>query len=506
MAASPEFSEVAGQLERSYKKLEVINGLLQLSLENLPLHDILQRTLDLLTNIPWIGFQSKGAIFLLQEEVLSMQTQTGLDASILAACNRVPLGRCLCGLAAATREIQFAAGIDPRHTIRFEGMPPHGHYCVPILSDGNLLGVINLYVQAGHLRSVKEEEFLTSVAHTLAGIITRREAEAARTRSELEFGLLLKNVPAIVFKGYADGAVDLFDDKVEKMTGYPKSRFDSKSLKWTDLILEEDAGQVKKEFIKVLKGHLSYVREYRIHHQHGRVLWIQERSQIVLNREGRIDYISGVLFDITSRKRGEAALEKSLAKLKEILKGTVMALISAVETRDPYTAGHQRRVTQLACAIGKALGFSEEQLEGMRMIGFLHDIGKIAVPAEILTKPGKISDHEFSLIKTHVEAGFNILKEINFPCPVAEAIAQHHERLNGSGYPKGLSGSDILIQARILAVADVVEAMASHRPYRPGLGIEKALQEITENKGILYDPEVVQTCVDLFTKKGFQFE
>ena len=182
-----------------------------------------------------------------------------------------------------------------------------------------------------------------------------------------------------------------------------------------------------------------------------------------------------------------------------------MALISALEMRDPYTAGHQRRVTQLACAIGKELGFSEEQTEGMRMIGFLHDIGKIAVPAEILTKPGKISEHEFSLIKTHVEAGFNILKEIHFPCPVAEAIAQHHERLDGSGYPKGLSGPDILIQARILAVADVVEAMASHRPYRPGLGIKKALEEITEKKGILYDPQVVEACIKLFTEKGFEF-
>lgn len=340
----------------------------------------------------------------------------------------------------------------------------------------------------------------------MAGILARLEAEEARSRSEQEFKLFLKNIPAIVFKGYADGSIDLFNDKVEEMTGYSKTRFASRNLKWTDLILPEDLDKARTRFIKALRGLKSYVREYRINRQNGRIAWIQERSHIVLDPEGRIDYVSGVLFDITIRKRGEEALKRSFLKLQESLKSTVMALVSALEMRDPYTAGHQRRVTQLACAIGKELGFSEKQVEGLRMIGILHDIGKIAVPAEILTKPGKISEHEFSLIKTHTEAGFNIVKEIDFPCPVAEAIAQHHERLDGSGYPKGLSGSDIIIQARILAVADVVEAMASHRPYRPGLGIETALAEITQEKGLLYDPEVVEACIKLFTQKGFEFK
>ncbi len=508
MKTSPELPEVAGQLALSYKKLEVINALLQLSLQDLPLSEILQRTLDLLTNIPWLGLQSKGAIFLAQDqaEMLILKAQKGLDGLMQTACSRVPFGHCLCGRTAATRQSQFATCHDERHSVQLDGMPPHGHYCVPIMLGERLLGVMNLCVQADHRRSEREEEFLTSAAHALAGSLARLEAEEARRRSEQEFKLFLKNVPAIIFKGYADGSIDLFNDKVEEMTGYPKALFASRSLKWTDLILQEDVDKARTRFIKALRGLKSYVREYRINRQNGRIAWIQERSHIVLGPEGRIDYVSGVLFDITIRKRGEEALKKSFLKLQESLKSTVMALVSALEMRDPYTAGHQRRVTQLACAIGKELGFSEKQVEGMRMIGILHDIGKIAVPAEILTKPGKISEHEFSLIKIHAEAGFNIVKEIDFPCPVAEAIAQHHERLDGSGYPKGLSGSEIIIQARILAVADVVEAMASHRPYRPGLGIETALEEITQKKGILYDPEVVEACLKLFTEKGFEFK
>jgi len=181
-------------------------------------------------------------------------------------------------------------------------------------------------------------------------------------------------------------------------------------------------------------------------------------------------------------------------------------LAATIGRRDPYTAGHQQRVAQLVGAIAQELGFSENRLEGMRVMGFLHDLGKIAVPAEILSKPGKLSESEFNLVMVHCQVGYEILKEVDFPWPVAQATLQHHERLDGSGYPSGISGSEIIMEARMLAVADVVEAMASYRPYRPALGIEAALEEITKNKGILYDPEVVGTCLKLFTEKGFRFE
>ncbi len=284
MKTSPELPEVAGQLALSYKKLEVINALLQLSLQDLPLSEILQRTLDLLTNIPWLGLQSKGAIFLAQDqaEMLILKAQKGLDGLMQTACSRVPFGHCLCGRTAATRQSQFATCHDERHSVQLDGMPPHGHYCVPIMLGERLLGVMNLCVQADHRRSEREEEFLTSAAHALAGSLARLEAEEARRRSEQEFKLFLKNVPAIIFKGYADGSIDLFNDKVEEMTGYPKALFASRSLKWTDLILQEDVDKARTRFIKALRGLKSYVREYRINRQNGRIAWIQERSHIVL--------------------------------------------------------------------------------------------------------------------------------------------------------------------------------------------------------------------------------
>ena len=212
------------------------------------------------------------------------------------------------------------------------------------------------------------------------------------------------------------------------------------------------------------------------------------------------------LIDLTDRRRAEESLAASYEKLRSALSGTVQALSATVETRDPYTAGHQRRVAHLVGAISLEMGFSQEQCDGMQALGLLHDIGKVAVPAEILSKPGKLSEIEFNLIKAHPQAGYDILKDIELPWPIAQPVLQHHERLDGSGYPQGLTGPDIALEARILAVADVVEAMASHRPYRPALGIEQALAEISRNRGVLYDPEVVDVCVKLFTGKSFQFD
>ena len=176
-----------------------------------------------------------------------------------------------------------------------------------------------------------------------------------------------------------------------------------------------------------------------------------------------------------------------------------------VETRDPYTAGHQRRVADLSRAIARAIGsLTTEQIDGLRMASTIHDIGKISVPAEILSKPKKLTDIEFSLIKVHPQSGYDILKDIDFSWPIARMVLEHHERMDGSGYPNGLTGSDLLLESRILAVADVVESMASHRPYRPALGINAALDEIAKNKGVLYDPEVVDVCLKLFNEKGYK--
>ena len=220
------------------------------------------------------------------------------------------------------------------------------------------------------------------------------------------------------------------------------------------------------------------------------------RSFTVPNERGAYLYSLHVLQDISESKRAQGQLHAAF-------EAAIQALSATVEQRDPYTAGHQRRVAKLATAIGRELGLDEDRLSGVRIAGIIHDIGKVSVPAEILVRPGKISPTEFELIKPHPQTGYDIVKGINFPWPVAEAIRQHHERLDGSGYPQGLKGDQIILEARILAMADVVEAMCSHRPYRPSLGIEKALAEVESNRGKLYDPQVVDACLRLFREKDY---
>jgi PAS domain S-box-containing protein/putative nucleotidyltransferase with HDIG domain len=212
-----------------------------------------------------------------------------------------------------------------------------------------------------------------------------------------------------------------------------------------------------------------------------------------------------VFRDISQRRRADAEIKENRDRLEKALSGTVQAMSMTIELRDPYTAGHQRRVGRLSDAIARELNLPRTQIEGIRMAGDIHDIGKIYVPAEILSKPGQITEIEYSIIKNHAQAGYEILKTIDFPWPVAEIVHQHHERLDGSGYPAGLTGNAILLEARILSVADVVEAMSSHRPYRPSFGTDAALAEIAKNKGKLYDPDVVDACLTLFHEKDFSF-
>ena len=204
-------------------------------------------------------------------------------------------------------------------------------------------------------------------------------------------------------------------------------------------------------------------------------------------------------------KLTEQELQRSYQKIQKTMEGTINTIGNIVEVKDPYTAGHQQRVSKLAMTIAQKMKLPKDKIEGIRISSLVHDIGKISVPAEILNKPTKLSEIEYSLIRDHSQISHDILKSIEFPWPIAQIVLQHHERLDGSGYPQGLKGEDIIIEARIIGVVDVVEAMSSHRPYRPALGIDAALEEISQNKGILYDPEVVDACLKLFKKKEFKF-
>ena len=209
---------------------------------------------------------------------------------------------------------------------------------------------------------------------------------------------------------------------------------------------------------------------------------------------------------LKDRNRALEALQANLEKSQRAMVGIIQAISMAIELRDPYTAGHQQRVADLACAIGEELHLSEDTVYGLRMASVLHDLGKITVPAEILTRPGQLNDFEYGIIKNHVQAGYDIIKNIEFPWPLADIVVQHHERINGSGYPQGLVGDQIMFEAKILAVADVFETISSHRPYRPSLGLSRALEELSANKGKLYDDAVVNACLLMMEEKRFEFK
>jgi PAS domain S-box-containing protein/putative nucleotidyltransferase with HDIG domain len=246
-------------------------------------------------------------------------------------------------------------------------------------------------------------------------------------------------------------------------------------------------------------------REVRQHRRKdGGLLTVEASGTVFRWREQPL--LIGVFRDFSEHQAADDAIRRHIEQIERALTGTVESIAAMSELRDPYTAQHARRVSALSERIALDLGMSADAARGMHVIGVLHDVGKIAVPAEILTRPGRLSTVEFAVIMEHVRRGYEILRNIEFQWPVAEAVLQHHERLDGSGYPAGLTGNAICIEARIIAVADVVEAMASHRPYRPSLGIDRALAEIELHRGRIYDDDAANSCLRLFREKGYRLE
>jgi PAS domain S-box-containing protein len=247
-------------------------------------------------------------------------------------------------------------------------------------------------------------------------------------------------------------------------------------------------------------------KSMKVKTREGSTMFFEGTAKVVSRDEkGRPSVVVKIYKDITEQRLADEALQENMKQMRRNLDCTVRAISRTVERRDAYTAGHQNRAAEIASAIAFEMGLSRQTIEAIRMAGVIHDLGKISIPAEILSKPGKLNDSEFSLIKQHPQAGYEILEGIDFQWSVADIVLQHHERMNGSGYPNKLQGDQIMLEARILGVADVIEAMASHRPYRPALGIDDAFEEITLKRGILYDSRVVDAAIDLFTIRGYQF-
>jgi PAS domain S-box-containing protein len=318
------------------------------------------------------------------------------------------------------------------------------------------------------------------------------------------FQSLVENALDVITILDDEGIIQYESSSIERVLGYEPQELVGKSA--FEFIHPDDVPRVMDVFndgIQIPGCVVSF--EYRFQRKDGSWCDFEVLAQNLLDHPT----VAGIVLqarDITKRVQAEKELRRSLQKLRRTFEGTITALATVVENRDPYVAGHHQRVARLACAMAEEMGLPEEQIEGVHVAGTVHDLGKISMPAEILSKPGQLRDIEFAIVKTHPQVGCDLLKRIELPWPVAQILLQHHERLDGSGYPKGLAGRSILLEARILAVADVVEAMSHRRSYRSALGLDKALEEILRNKGVLYDPRGVDACLRLFTEKGFTFE
>ncbi|MHB8279929.1 MAG: PAS domain S-box protein [Candidatus Humimicrobiaceae bacterium] len=669
--------ERTAELQENYDTQNVVDNLLHLSLEEVPIDKILERALELILSIPWITFKPIGCVTLVEDEpeVLVMKAQKGLSKQINKLCARIPFGWCICGRAALTKKIEFADCVDERHDTRYEGMAPHGHYCVPIIYSKRVLGVLNMYLEEGHIRTQREEEFLKTVSAALSNIIEKKRTEKEKKQLEYKHGELIESLDAIVWEADANTFQFRFVNSfAENLLGYSVDDWLNNPYFFVEHIHPEDRDKTvlacKEATVKGLNHHL----EYRMIAKNGSAIWLHDVVTVEMKR-GKPYTLKGVMTDINNikkleekqymhqkwleavhkitamidsdysviyenilnemvnltqsklcfygflnddesrmvlhswsedvmkeckmtdkvlefkiseagiwaeairrrktiiindyqkdlpgkkgipkghvpltrllsvpvfnfdkivslvcvanksseyteedakqistlginvqiileRKKLTEELKESLEKITKTLVGTVQAIVSIGEFRDSYTAGHQKNVTQLAFAIAEELGLSKDLIESLKFAGILHDIGKIYVPTDILNKPGKLNEFEMNLIKLHPKTGYDILKNIDFPWPIAKVVLQHHERLDGSGYPDGLKGDKIMVEAKILSVADVVEAISSHRPYRPALGMDKAFEEIQKYKGVLYDSEVVDACIKVFNKKDFSF-
>ena len=335
---------------------------------------------------------------------------------------------------------------------------------------------------------------LYSVIHD---ITERKQAEQALELSEIMFRSIAEQISEIIFVTDRSGITTYASPAVENITGYKPDEVIGH--RFIEFLVEEDIERAISSFQEGLMTKMDYTLEFRYRKKDGSIFYAELHVQYY-EKQGFI----GLLRDITNRKAAEKQLNDSLIQLEHMMTGSLQTIANIVDAHDPYTAGHERHVSIIASDIAKAMGWPEEKCENLKFIGLVHDIGKISIPAEILSKTGRLSSIEYDLVKTHAEQGYQILKNIEFPMPIALIIREHHERMDGSGYPQGLKGKETLPESRILAVADVLDAMSSHRPYRPSLGIEAAISEIETHRGILFDPEVVDAMLRLIREKNYQ--
>ncbi|MDH4127761.1 MAG: DUF3365 domain-containing protein [Spirochaetota bacterium] len=335
-------------------------------------------------------------------------------------------------------------------------------------------------------------------------IIEQKVSQIALQQSEQQYSIITELSPVGILQTDADGHCIYVNERWSTITGF--SQNDALGNGWLKGIHYDDNVNVSLEWYNAVLAGQNFTFEYRFKKPNGKIIWVFSKSTPFHDESKRIIGHIVTIMDITDRKRSEEEQKENTEKLLSAMKETIQAMAMMVEVRDPYTAGHQKRVAKLAISIATEMNLPQNQIEGIHLASLIHDIGKIQVPAEILNKPTKLHDIEYQLVQTHTQVGYEIIKTIDFPWPIADIIHEHHEKLDGSGYPNGLTDRKIRLEAKIICVADVIDAMISHRPYRPAYTLDYALNEIYKYKGRFYDENVVDICFKLFKEKNFQLD
>ena len=460
------------------------------------------------------GYHNTWIALLDEEGKLKTCAEVGLGKDFLPMIELLKRGKLTTCSQKALKQQEVVITEDPASTCtecplaqKYSGL---AGFTIRLEHSGKVYGLMSVSIPT-HLAVEQEEQALFKevagdIAYGLYHIELdeeRKQAKENLKNAKDELQMIMDSVPALIIYKDIEGRVIRANKTLANSLKVSVKDIIGKTTE--ELFPKEQAENMRKDDKEVIvsgKPKRDIIQPYDTPEG---TRWAIIDKMPYKDKEGKITGVIAFAKDITVQRKSEQKLQQTYQRLKKTMNATIDTVSKMIEAKDPYTYGHQQRVCQLAVPLARELGLSEDKIEGIRIASLIHDIGKIGLPTEILSKPSKLTDIEFGLIKGHSQTGYDILNPIDFPYPIAQIVLQHHERLNGSGYPNNLKGDKILLEARILGVVDVVEAMSFHRPYRPALGIDVALEEISKNKGILYDPEVVDVCIRLIREKGFKF-
>ncbi len=519
-----ERRKIENETKRHQREITEIKNIGLLASSTLDIETVLNSILRCTTNL--IN-ASVGMIFIKDSisDLIKWGASLGLSEDFVNEFKKKPiqLGEGLTGTIAQTGEpifIKEDSSYDPRivrSIIQKEDL--NSFLGVPIFAEDKIIGVMNILTRQPAILNEKDVNIISAISFHVGLAIrnaqlykAQKEAYADLLESEEKFRQISENIDEVFWLRNADNSeIHYINPAYEKVWGRTCRSLYNNQQSFIDSVYDADKPVVFAEFEKYMSTGV-FDLEYRIVRPDGEIRWVQAQSFPVLNHDGEVFRHTGIAVDITDRmileehlRMQRDSLKTSNKKLEHMLQQSINAISKIGELRDVYTAGHQKRVSMLACAIALELGLSDDDMLKIKFGALIHDIGKIYIPSDILNRPGQITNLEYQILQTHAEHSYDVVKEIDFPSQIPTMIYQHHERLDGRGYPQGLSGDQIILESRILAVADVVEAMTSHRPYRTALGIDAALKEIVEHKATKYDAEVVDVCIKLFREKGYIF-